>query len=333
MVNATHTVQGTGQNETTMAFLLDDEGKKVQPGNALTVTPPKFKPQNQSSSGDKIYLSGSTLNIKRQLDNLASKLRDPRFDFLFRPGPWLPDDKGTPIEDIDTLLENWIGGEKPISILDLSGIPVLILTDLIGILLRIIYDALFWSRLLSEGGRERPILIVMEEAHTYLGQGNHGPAALSVKRIVKEGRKYGIGAMIVSQRPSEIDSTVLSQCGTIIAMRLSNSSDRGHVTGIVTDNLEGLLSMLPVLRTGEAIIIGESVNIPIRTLIDSPSKNRRPDSSDPIIYSNDEEPGGWNRKREKSNYKEMILAWRRQEPRSPKVKTDWGYPEVENKEE
>ena len=82
------------------------------------------------------------------------------------------------------------------------------------------YDALFWARNLSEGGRERPLLVVLEEAHTYLSPGETGPAASAVRRIAKEGRKYGIGAMIVSQRPSEIDSTILSQCGTIFAMRL-----------------------------------------------------------------------------------------------------------------
>lgn len=323
LVNATHLTQGTGQSEATIAFLLNADGSKVQPGDALKVIPPKFKPQNQSSIGEKVYLSGSTLNIKRQLDNLASKLRDPRFDFLFRPGEWLPDESGEPHDDLDSLLKNWIGGDHPITILDLSGIPVSILTTLVGILLRIMYDALFWARFLSEGGRERPVLIVLEEAHTYLSQGDNGPAATSVKRIVKEGRKYGIGAMIVSQRPSEIDSTVLSQCGTLFAMRLSNSSDRGHVTGVVTDNLEGLLSMLPVLRTGEAIIVGEAVNMPIRTLIDPPPKNRRPDSYDPVIYSSSEEPGGWNRNRERADYKEMVITWRRQEPHTSKIKTDW----------
>ncbi|MBS3975889.1 MAG: ATP-binding protein [Syntrophomonadaceae bacterium] len=323
MVNATHTVQGTAQSEATVAFLLDTRGEKIEPGNALSVIPPKFKPQNQSANSEKIYLSGSNLNIKRQLDYLASRLRDSRYDFLFRPGPWLPDERGQPQDDLDKLLKNWIGGELPITILDLSGIPVSILTTLIGILLRIIYDALFWSRFISEGGRERPLLTILEEAHTYLGQGDNGQAALAVKRIVKEGRKYGIGAMIVSQRPSEIDSTILSQCGTIFAMRLSNSSDRGHVTGAVSDNLEGLFSMLPVLRTGEAIIVGEAVNMPIRTLIDPPPKNRRPDSYDPVIYSLEEEPGGWNRKRENCDYKEMVLTWRRQDPRSPKVKINW----------
>lgn len=331
LVNATHTAQSTGQSESSIAYLLDDQGRVVQPGNIMQVIPPKFKPQNLGA-GEKIYLSGSNLNIRRQLDGLATRLRDSRFDFLFRAGPWLPNENGLPEKDLDILLEEWIGGEKPVTILDLSGIPVSILSDLVGVLLRIIYDALFWSRFLSEGGRERPVLVVLEEAHAYLGSGDNGYAAQSVKRIVKEGRKYGIGAMIVSQRPSEIDSTVLSQCGTIFAMRLSNSADRGHVTGVVTDNLEGLLSMLPVLRTGEAIIVGEAVNMPVRTFVDPPAKNRRPDSGDPLIYSGKDVPGGWNRKLEKSDYKEMMLVWRQQDPRSPKIKTNWEVVQQEERE-
>jgi uncharacterized protein len=190
--------------------------------------------------------------------------------------------------------------------------------NLVGALLRIVYDALFWGRNLSEGGRERPLLIVLEEAHVYLGQNDAGTATSIVKKIVKEGRKYGIGAMIVSQRPSEIDATILSQCGTIFSMRLSNPSDRAHVTGTVSDNLEGLFNSLPILRIGEAIIVGEAVHLPVRTIIDPPPANRRPDSSDPLVYDNNG-PGGWNREKERTDYAEMIIMWRKQEYRSPSI--------------
>lgn len=321
LVNATHTVApGPGQSEKTEALLLDKDNNPVQQGNALKVIAPKYQPQNLAAGGTKIYLSGSTANIRRPLEYLASRLRDPRFDFLFRPGDWAPDEDGIPAKDLDTLLEEWIGGPEPISILDLSGIPISILTTLVGVLLRLIYDALFWARQLSEGGRERPLLVVLEEAHSYVGREQTSNAASAVKRIVKEGRKYGIGAMVVSQRPAEIDPTVLSQCGTAFAMRLTNATDRNQITGSVTDNLEGLLSMLPVLRTGEAIILGEGVHLPVRTVLDPPSKNRRPDSSDPLVY-NDEGPGGWNRSKEGSNYSEVVAVWRKQDPKSPSVKS------------
>ena len=116
---------------------------------------------------------------------------------------------------------------------------------------------------------------------------------MTARRVVKEGRKYGIGAMIVSQRPSEVDATILSQCGTLFALRLSNSTDRAYVTGTASDNLEGLFSMLPTLRTGEAIVVGEAVTLPSRVFIDAPVEGRRPDSQDPVVYDA-ERKKGWN---------------------------------------
>ena len=317
LVHATHTQAG-GQSEKTEALLLGEGGQPLQSGDILNVIPPKYRPQTQAAGEQKIFLSSSALNIRRPLHALASRLRDPRYGFLFRPGPWHPDADGVPQEDLDTLLKGWVGGKQAITILDLSGIPVSILTHLVGVLLRVIFDSLFWARNLSEGGRERPLLCVLEEAHTYLNQGNEGAAALAARRIVKEGRKYGLGAMVVSQRPSEIDSTILSQCGTIFAMRLANASDRSHVTGAVSDNLEGLFTMLPALRVGEAIIVGEAVHLPMRTLVDPPAKNRRPESSDPLIYDPDH-PGGWNRKRDTDDYQDVLTVWRKQDPRSGRI--------------
>jgi hypothetical protein len=225
------------------------------------------------------------------------------------------------VKDLDALLADWVGSPSPITILDLSGIPSTVLNDLIGATLRILYDALFWARNLPEGGRERPLLFVLEEAHTYLGKEHTGPAASAVRRIAKEGRKYGVGIMIVSQRPSEIDSTILSQCGTIFAMRLANDTDRGQVAGASSDNLKGLFDMLPILRTGEAIIVGEAVSLPIRTLIDPPDKNRRPDSGDPrVVVHGDankegyEGEGGWAVPRNAEDYTIVMRQWRRQSP-------------------
>jgi DNA helicase HerA-like ATPase len=129
--------------------------------------------------------------------------------------------------------------------------------------------------------------------------------------------------MLVSQRPSEIDSTILSQCGTLFAMRLSNDTDRGHVTGAASDSLKGLFDMLPVLRTGEAIIVGEAVSLPVRTLISPPPADRRPDSTDPRVVVRRirdqgqdafEGPAGWGQPRDPANYAAMVEQWRRQSP-------------------
>jgi hypothetical protein len=302
-----------------LAFETDEDGHEMK-GDPTKGIPPVFKPINTSKdNGDRVqHPVTPSLNNSQQLHSLGAKLRIPRFDFLFKPGEWTPSEDGKTEKDLDSLIQSWIGSDKPITIMDLSGVPISILNTIIGVLLRIIYDGLFWARNLSQGGRNRPLLLLMEEAHNYLN--NEGSALPVVQKIVKEGRKYGIGAMIVSQRPSEVNSTILSQCGTFFALRLANATDRGHITGAVTDNLEGLTSMLPILRTGEAIILGEAVELPMRTLIDAPPKDRRPDSQDPIIYDEqgDEDsmhPGGWGIKLEANpNYKEFLETWRSQSP-------------------
>lgn len=308
-VSATHNIQGTGQSRATIAWELDANQQPLQQGDAMAVIRPRF----QAQVPQRIFLSGSTLNVRRHLELLESRLRDPRMSFLFSPGSYGPDVDGQVVNDLDTLLSSWIGGEKPVTILDLSGIPTSVSTHLVGSLLRILYDSLFWGRNLPEGGRERPLLVVLEEAHTYLGSDGSNFAAQAVRRIVKEGRKYGIGAMIVSQRPSDIDPTILSQCGTMFAMRLSNGSDRSQVVSSVTDNLEGLMSMLPILRTGEAIVVGEAVQLPMRAQIDPPPPGKRPDSEDPLVFQGTSKPGGWNQTTVGEDMGRIIEVWRRQD--------------------
>ncbi len=307
-----------------LAYEKDANGNEIK-GNPMAGIPPVFKNIVTEAGADKInYLPGS-LGIGKQLLLLGTKLRIPRYNFIFKPNDWLPKIDGEIDKDLDSLLMGWIGSEKPVTILDLSGVPADILHTTIGALLRILYEALFWSRNLSQGGRHRPLLFVMEEAHVYLNDQREGMASKVVQRIVKEGRKYGIGAMIVSQRPSEINPTILSQCGTFFAMRLTNSSDRSHITSAISDNLDGLTSMLPILRTGEAIILGESVKLPMRTTIKAPPLNRRPDSQDPIVYDEvpleeSQNPGGWGVKMEANpNYEELVETWRAQNPRIDKI--------------
>ena len=309
-----------------LAFETDSQGNELR-GNAALGLPPIFKNvKNDKDDEEKInYLPGQT-NLGRQLLLLGAKLRIPRYNFLFKPGDWSPNTDGRVTRDLDGLLADWIGSSKPVSILDLSGVPADILQTTIGAVLRLLYEALFWSRNLSQGGRHRPLLIVMEEAHTYLNDDLKGMASKVVQRIVKEGRKYGIGAMIVSQRPSEINSTILSQCGTFFALRLTNSIDRGHISAALSDNLDGMTSMLPVLRTGEAVILGEAVKLPMRTIVEPPPKNARPDSQDPTVFDetcaeDSQQPGGWGIPMEPQPcYEEMSETWRSQNPRISRVK-------------
>jgi DNA helicase HerA-like ATPase len=304
------------QSQETWA-LETEGGLPVQPGDMMKVIPPKFRAiKDVKEDPEKIRWAASTLKVGRSIDILTGRLRDRRMSFLFSPGPWSADPNGEPEEDLGTLLKEWIGSEKPISILDLSGIPATVQGDLVGALLRILYEALFWGRYMPEGGRARPLLIVLEEAHAYLNSGTDSVASHAVQRIAKEGRKYGMGLMIVSQRPSEIHQTILSQCGTLFALRLSNSNDRSHITGSVSDGLEGLLAALPILRTGEAIVLGEAVTLPVRALIAKPPPDRRPDSHDPTVIA-DMDPesgdvGGWNQIAPQEDYEALVNVWRSQ---------------------
>lgn len=293
-------------------------------GSAADLVPATFEPND----GANVVMSKSTLAVRRQLEVLYSRMKDPRYDFLFSPGDWNPDADGQVAKDLNDLLCIWLGDgsaeHKPVCVLDVSGVPTFVLEGMVGALLRLLFDAVFWGRQLSEGGRQRPLLVVMEEAHLYLTQKDSG-AGLAVKRIVKEGRKYGIGAMVVSQRPTEIDQTILSQCGTFVALRMGNSQDRSHVTGATTESLRGLMDLLPTLRTGEAIIVGEAVQLPTRVRIKRPPLDQLPSSVDPRVvevqYADGEfGPGGWNKSPEKSDYADLMFSWRRQNPASIRAK-------------
>ena len=323
---------GAGAEEVESAYVLDGDGKPVQTGDAMAVLAPQYRTvKTTGPAEERVQWGPDPVGMRQQLAVLASKLRDPQLAFLFNPDKWRPALDGTVEKDLDSLLAEWLGSPAPIAVLDLSGIPSAVLNDLVGALLRILYDALFWARNLPEGGRERPLLLVLEEAHAYLGKEHKGPAALAVRRIAKEGRKYGVGLMVVSQRPSEIDPTILSQCGTIFAMRLANDTDRGQVAGAASDNLKGLFDVLPILRTGEAIVVGEAVSLPVRTLIDPPESNRLPDSGDPrVVVRGDpdkdgyESEGGWAISRITEDYSIVMKQWRKQSPHYEHQNPDQG---------
>ncbi len=294
-------------NKSTEAF-EEKDGEK-QSGSVEPFKLPVYK----GIVNGQIYHAKITVSLKRQLLQLLARMSDPRYDFIFNPEGYVPAEKGAVANDLDSLLKKWYG-EKQLSVFDVSGVPSSILIDIVGIMLRLMYDSLFWGRRLRQGARERPLLIVMEEAHNYLGTNNNNRASSIVRRIVKEGRKYGIGAMIVSQRPSEIDSTILSQCGTTISLRLTNSNDKGIVASTVSDNLSGLVNMLPILKTGESIIVGEAVRMPMRTNIFFPPEATRPDSQDPKVAKDVDPKVGWNKVLDiqEGDYSNIAQTWRLQ---------------------
>ncbi|HAO06126.1 MAG TPA: DUF853 domain-containing protein [Chryseobacterium sp.] len=232
-------------------------------GDAEKLISNEYTPAGMGNSAP--FLNQKAKGILSFLDSVRNKLNDISYSFLFTPGENLtPDSKGKINKDIDSLFYDWLGNSIPITILDLSGIPSEVMSSISGTLLKIIYDGLFWGVNTKVGGKHQPLLIVLEEAHNYLKSGEHSISSRTVQMIAKEGRKYGVGLLLVTQRPSELDETVLSQCGTMIALRMNNSKDRGHIRSAVQDELQSMVDLLPSLRTGEALISGEAVKIPSR---------------------------------------------------------------------
>lgn len=285
-----------------------DQSTRQNAGNPDQLIAPTYRPHAMGAQGP--FLNQQAIGIRRQLNQLRSLLLDRRYNFLLHPGDWEPALDGTINRDLDELLAGWIGGPNPITILDLSGVPSLVLERLVGSILKVVYESIFWSREKSEGGVERPLLVVMEEAHRYLSSDAKGLASQTVQKIAKEGRKYGVGAMVISQRPSEVDETILSQCGTYFALRLSNPQDRARVQGTLPDGLVSLLEVLPVLRTGEAIVMGEAAKLPMRCRISLPQEQHRPRSSDPKVSAR------WSIPRREEGYDRVIASWRAQRPRA-----------------
>lgn len=261
------------------------------------------KHQSPAPGGGNPNLNKGALGILTFLNGMRNRITDDRYKFLFNPGEYLPSLNGKSKRDLDMLLADWLNHDKQITILDLSGIPSEIMSPISGTIIKIIYDSLFWGQELNVGGRKQPILIALEEAHSYLKAGEDSISSRTVQSIAKEGRKYGVGLLLITQRPSELDETVLSQLGTLVALRMTNSKDRAHVGSVMPDDLNDLVSLLPSLRTGEGLIMGEAVKIPSRVKFDKIAY--APKSSDPLVSER------WIlEKPDSKEYEELILRWR-----------------------
>jgi hypothetical protein len=223
----------------------------------------------------KLERAGDTLpymRIKGKLDELKA---DPRYSFMFS-GMLVSDTMASFIAKLFRLPSNG----KPISIVDVSGLPSDVTSVVVSVLARMVFDYAIWSRTEAQ----RPILLVCEEAHRYVpkDESAKGQAVRKIlERIAKEGRKYGVSLGLITQRPSDLAEGVLSQCGTIIAMRLNNERDQACVRAAMPEGARGFLDAIPALRNRECIVCGEGVAIPIRVRFDDLEPEKRPASSDP----------------------------------------------------
>jgi DNA helicase HerA-like ATPase len=247
---------------------------------------------------DKATTSAPYMRIKNKLEELKS---DPRYQFMFS-GMLVGDTMSEFICKIFRMPSNG----KPISIIDVSGVPSDITSTVVAVLSRLVFDFAIWGR----EERTSPILLVCEEAHRYVpseknSDGNSVGTILS--RIAKEGRKYGISLGLITQRPSDLAEGVLSQCGTIISMRLNNDRDQDFVRAAMPEGARGFLDAIPALRNRECIICGEGVAIPIRVSFDNLEESKRPASEDPSFVELWNQTGG-----EEEIVERTVQRWRSQ---------------------
>jgi hypothetical protein len=264
-------------------------------GDAQSLLPPQFQPYNPGSQQpDK----GPLFDVYGSMpDLLRLGLLDPRLRFLQEPKAEVSEN-----DPLITVLQEWIGGDRPISVLDFSGVPAAAADLAIGVVLNLLFEVALRGEQGGAGiGRPGPILVVLEEAHRYLSTSANALTRDSANRIAREGRKYGVGMLLVSQRPTELPTTALAQCGTVVALRLSNSEDQGAIRAALPDTISGLAAVLPSLRTGEAIVSGEAVVLPSRTLLDLP---------DPKPLAEDPSLAPWRNEPRVPDLAPAIGAWR-----------------------
>lgn len=243
-------------------------------------------------------LTGAFDNFLMRLD---SKLNDIRYDFLLKPKTRKDS------ASLSSLLRDFVGLGTPksaVTVIDLSSVPFDVRPTVAAQIGRLAFEFNYWN----PQYREFPILLMCEEAHAYIPRASESQFAgsrKSMERIAKEGRKYGVGLAVVSQRPHEVSETVLAQCGTFICLRITNPDDQAYVRSLVPESEGDLVSVLAGLGRGEALVLGEAVPLPTRLQFDKP--NPTPNSDDIDFY------GKWKVGPDDLDVDAIVTRWRSQE--------------------
>jgi Arc/MetJ family transcription regulator len=252
-----------GQNAAANAWISVDTPVPFRPGDLSQIINETMGKLNKADT------AAPFLRLRSRLESLQA---DRRYHFMFSGGSH---DNMSAL--IGRLLRIPVAG-KPLTIIDLSGLPSEITDVVVSLLFRMIFDFAVWS----ERDKMPPVLVVCEEAHRYVPADRNlgfNASTRAISRISKEGRKYGISLGLVTQRPSELSPTVLTQCSTLFALRMSNELDQKFIANALPDGLRGMLASLPSLRRQEAVVVGEGVSVPMRIRFDSLAPENRPRSS------------------------------------------------------
>lgn len=226
----------------------------------------KQRPNNQNQGNHEDY--------NKVIRKISSLLNDGRLRFMMESWDGAED-------PLPTIVNQFLTQQTTVQIVDLSGVPNEVAGVASAAIARIVFQLKVWQ---TEAERQNsPVLLVCEEAHRYVpnrGEAQYEAAQSAIRRIAKEGRKYGVGLLLVSQRPSEVEATVLSQCNSWIVLRITNDADREHVRSVLPDSMSGLTKMLSGLRRQEAIFVGQAATLPTRVMIRSLSAEQLPRSND-----------------------------------------------------
>jgi len=240
-------------------------------------------------------------DFDRFLVRLASRMNDVRYDFLLNPKT------RTNSGSLATLLRDFVGlGTKraAVTVIDLSSVPFDVRPTVAAQIGRLAFEFNYWN----PQYRDFPILLMCEEAHAYIprsAESQFAGSRSSMERIAKEGRKYGVGLVVVSQRPHEVSETVLAQCGTFICLRITNPDDQAYVRRLAPESEGDLVSLLAGLGRGEALVLGEAVPLPTRMQFERPEP--APNSDDVDFYTK------WKTGPEDLDVDQIVRRWRSQE--------------------
>ncbi len=237
----------------------------------------------------------------RMLMRIESRLNDKRFDLIFNPKKYKTS------ASMETLFRKILGEEatpKKLVILDLSPVPFDVRSSVISLILRCLFDFAYWYK--RKNTKSYPLSVFADEAHAYLNDADitHRSSRLSAERIAKEGRKYGISLTVISQRPREVSSTILSQCNSFLCLRISNPDDQSYVKNLLPDSIRGIVDVFSTLRRGEAILIGDAVMMPTRIKITPPDP--KPDSND-VSFTTE-----WSKAHTAIDVPAVLDMWRKQ---------------------
>lgn len=240
--------------------------------------------------------------FSRLLMRLDSRMNDRRYDLIFKPKTYTS--SGSMSDLFRRLLGETSGERRKIVVVDLSSTPFDVRSSVISLIQRCLFDFAYWHRRLK--GERYPIAVFADEAHIYLSDDDPSSEAArkSAERIAKEGRKYGISLTVISQRPREVSSTILSQCGSFLCLRISNPDDQAYVRNLLPDSVRGITSMFSTLRRGEAILLGDSVMMPTRIRISRPDP--QPQSGD-VSFADT-----WSAAPIELDVDGVLVAWRAQ---------------------